>query len=223
MDFYVCIPTIRKYNIALEVLLSSLPAQWKNKYIVIYQNEEVEEKTYKTFEDGHIEVYIKNNIYEYGTWIGVNLLLEMKIVPDNCWFLFIHDTCKFLGEESATLTHKIIEEHKDSDIDILWLSSNGQCNICLIRKKAIEYGNNIYKDLIVLSKMEAIRAEWSNHSLSPKFFPVNQKFIPVPANHVGRRLVYNNTNNRDVLIFTPINMEKYYFFTLKDSDHPQAP
>jgi hypothetical protein len=36
------------------------PNEWKNKYILVYQNED--ENNFKIFEDGHIEVYISNNL-----------------------------------------------------------------------------------------------------------------------------------------------------------------
>ncbi len=63
-SFFVSITTIKKYKIALNLLLDSLPDEWKNKYILIYQDEET--NNYKIFDDGHIEVYITNNLYDYG-------------------------------------------------------------------------------------------------------------------------------------------------------------
>jgi hypothetical protein len=222
MTFYLSITTIKKYKVALDMLLESLPNEWKNKYILVYQNED--ENGSKVFEDGHIEVYIKNNLSDYGNWVGVNILLEKQIIPQDSWFLFIHDTCKFVNDNSAELTYKIIEEYNDSNIDILWLSNTGQCNICLIRKNAITYGNNLYKDINYMTKMDTIAYEW-NHTnvLSPKSFCVIQKFLDIPTKHLGQRFVYNNINNRDVLYYESINMEKYYYFTLKESDHPFSP
>jgi hypothetical protein len=191
MTFYLSISTIKKYKVALDVLLESIPNEWKNKYILVYQNEN--ENDYKIFEDGHIEVYIKNNLSDYGNWVGVNILLEKQIVPQDSWFLFIHDTCKFMNNNSVGLTNKIIAEHNDRNIDILWLSNTGQCNICLIRKNGIIYGNNLYKDINYMTKMETICYEWNhNHFLSPKSFCVAQKFLDIPTKHLGQKYVYNN-------------------------------
>ena len=222
MNFYLSITTIKKYKVALDMLISSLPNEWKNKYILIYQNEN--ENTYKIFEDGHIEVYITNNLSDYGSFVGLHMLLEANIVPPDSWFLCIHDTCKFLGNNCVTLTDNLINKYNNTNIDILWLSKNGQCNICLLRKNALIYGNDRYKNISFMTKMETIKYEWQHrHFLSPKSFPVKQYFINIPTKHLGKRYVYNNINNRDCLLYESINMEKYYFNTAVESDHPFAP
>lgn len=218
LDFYISITTIKKYSSALNMLLNSLPEYWKNKYILVYQNEP--ENHYEIFEDGHIEVYITNNLSDYGNFVGVNILLQANIIPENSWFLFIHDTCKFL-DNCVDLTYDLIS---NNDSDIVWLCNTGQCNICLIRKNAIENGNNIYKDITFMSKMETIEYEWNHHhKLSPKSLNVKQRFLDIPAKHLGKRYVYNNINERDCLLYESINMEKYYFNTRIESDHPFSP
>ena len=75
-----------------------------------------------------------------------------------------------------------------------------------------------------MTKMETIAYEWDHkHQLSPKSFGVTQKFLKFPAKHLGKRYVYNNTNKRDVLLYESINLEKYYYHTEKESDHPFSP
>jgi len=220
MSFYISITTIKKYKCALDVLLNSLPNEWKNKYIIVYQDEN--ENNFKICEDGHIEVYIQNNIYEYGNYVGINMLLESNIIPQDSWFLFIHDTCKFLGDNCVLLTYKLIENYKNNDI--IWLSNTGQCNICLIRKNAIQAGNKLYKDIKSIPKMDAIGYEWNHkHVLSPKSFNVKQHFINNPTKYLGKRYVYNNTNERDCLLYESINIEKYYVHIRVESDHPVLP
>ncbi len=222
MTFFVSITTIKTYKAALDVLIESLPTEWKNKYILVYQNEN--ENNYKVFEDGHIEVYITNNLSDYGNFVGVNMLFELNIIPQDSWILFIHDTCKFLGESCVSLTNNLIKDYDNSDIDILWLSEKGQCNICLIRKNAVQLGNNLYKDIKFMTKMETINYEWEhNNSLSPKSLNVKQEFLNTPTKHLGRRHVYSNTVNRDCILYETINMEKYYFFTRIGTDHPFTP
>jgi hypothetical protein len=208
MNFYVSITTIRKYKSALEILLGSLPKEWKNKYILIYENEE--NNDYKIFEDGHIEVTIQNNIFDYGNWVGIGFLLELGVLPYDSWFLFIHDTCRFIGDKSYSKTMNILEKLHETDIDLLWLGIYGQCNICLIREPAITYGYNIYKNIHTMTKKEAIKYEWNDsHPLSPKNFKINHQCIDIPSLHLGKRAVYSEVQ-RDVLLYQSIQMEKYY-------------
>ena len=221
INFYVSITTIKKYKVALDMLINSLPDEWKNKYIIVYQDEHM--NSYNVFEDGHIEVYITNNLSDYGNWVGINILLENNIIPQDSWFLLVHDTCKFL-DNSANLTNEIVRRYNDTNLDIIWLSNTGQCNICLIRKNGIQYGNNLYKDIKYMTKMETITYEWyCNNELSPKSFKINQEYINISTVDLGKRYVYNTINNRNVLLYTAIDMEKYYFHTLKESDHPFSP
>jgi hypothetical protein len=221
MNFYISITTIKKYKSALDVLIDSLPNEWKNKYILVYQNED--ENNFKICEDGHIEVYISNNLSDYGNFVGVNMLFESNIIPQNSWILFVHDTCKFL-DNCVDLTYTLIKDYNDSNIDILWLCDTGQCNICLIRKNAILFGNNLYKDIKFMNKMETIGYEWNhNHHLSPKSFNVKQFFVNIPTKHLGERYVYNNINKRNCLLYESINMEKYYFYIKTESEHPFSP
>ena len=222
MNFFVSITTIRTYQPALDMMIQSLPDEWKNKYIVVYQNEN--ENHYKVFLDGHIEVYLKNNLSDYGNFVGINMLFDLNIIPQNSWILFVHDTCKFMGNDCVVLTDALIAKHDNSDVDIVWLCNTGQCNICLIRKKAISIGNACYKDIQHMTKMETIEYEWNHkHTLSPKSFDVKHHFINTPTQHLGQRFVYNKTNKRDCLLYKSIHMEKYYFHTRVESDHPFAP
>jgi len=91
MSFYVSITTIKKYKVALDILLASLPEEWKNKYIIVYQDEP--ENGITVFEDGRIEVRITNNLSDYGNWVGMQMLIDANVVPKDTWFLFIHDKC----------------------------------------------------------------------------------------------------------------------------------
>ena len=210
MNFFVCITTIKKYDIALQTIINSLPKEWQKNYILVYNNEP--KNDYKMCEDGNIEVYITNNLFDYGNWVGVNILLEANIVPQDSWFLFVHDTCKF-SENSADLTQEILEKYNNYDTDILWLCDTGQCNICLIKKHGVQYGNTLYKDIHTMTKAETIIYEWKrNHTLSPKSFKVNQQYIKIPATHLGKRDVYNTNTIRDILWYKSINMEKYYCY-----------
>jgi hypothetical protein len=222
LNFYVSITTIRKYKPALDILIDSLPKEWKKKYIVIYENED--SYGYYIHEDGHIEVTIKNNIYDYGNWLGICLLIENGILSQDSWFLFIHDTCRFMSDSCVKKTQDIIQFYHSTNTDIVWLSHNGQCNICLIRRMGILYGKR-YQNIIAMTKEETVHYEWTpDHELSPKSFDVIQSYIDIPTDLLGKRHVYSDTVERDVLLFPSIDLEKYYvFFYVGIDQHPNLP
>jgi hypothetical protein len=221
VNFYISITTIVKYKVALDMLLASLPTEWKNKYILVYQNEET--NSYEVFDDGHIEVKITNNLSDYGNWVGVNILLQNNIIPADSWFLFVHDTTTFQTNSAMNLEH-IINEYALSNIDILWLSDRGQCNICLIRKNGIEYGYNLYKDIKSFSKIETIQYEWDHwRELSPKSFKVIQIYINEPTKYIGQQDIYNTGNIRKILYYKPIDMYKFYVDITYEHEHPKMP
>lgn len=220
-NFYISITTIKKYKVALDLLLATIPEELNHRYIIVYQEED--EESYKVFDDGHIEVKIKQNLHDYGNWVGVYLLYENNVIPKDSWILFIHDTTK-LGSNSYNLITQIINQYTYTGTDILWLCNTGQCNICLIRYNGVKYGYNIYKNINTMSKMETIEYEWNHsHINSPKSFRVNHQYLHHLAHHHGQRYVYNNINKRDVLYYESIDLEKYYFFTKQESDHPKHP
>lgn len=222
ISFYVAITTIKKYKVALNMLINSLPKEWKNKYIIVYQEEDND--GFFINKDGHIEVKIKNNIHDYGNWIGIDLLIENNVVKKDSWFLFIHDTCLFKGDNSVKKTKDIINKYHETDIDIIWLCDNGQCNICLIRRNGIKEGKR-YKSLMTMNKEDTIHYEWNHDDFySPKSFNVPQKYLCIPTELLGKRFVYNNINERDVLLYPSIDIEKYYYFIYVGRDtHPCVP
>ena len=215
-DFYIVITTIRSYQVALTELLQSLPPQLK--YIVIYSKEPTND--YK-IQETTIEVSIRNNIYEYGAYLGINMLLEKNAIPETSVFLFIHDTCKF-GQTATEKLPPLIEEFVKGEEEIFWLEKRGLCNICLIKPKAIKEGVKRYRNFFVMDKMTAITAEWGGNGISPKKLPLKQKFHTSHAEARGSRFVYNKENKREVIYYSLIDMEKY--FTAKHpTEHPQKP
>ena len=220
MSFYVSITTIAHYKPALDVLMASLPPSWTNRYILVYQNEQ--RNDYRVFADGHIEVTITNNCSDYGNWIGLHMLLSDGVVPPDSSFLCIHDTCQFVsGDRGAELIQQIILDYPSHDI--IWLCNTGQCNICILRKEAIDVGYSRYKDIATMTKQETIDYEWHhNDSRSPKSFPVRHVYLPIPVEPRGSRCVYNAENERVVLFYPSISMEKYFFYALERT-HPLSP
>jgi len=219
--FYVSILTHRNYGDALKALLSTLPVEFKNKYILIYSQEP--EYEIKNFEDGHIEVKIKNNIYDYGNWVGISMLLEKNVVPQNSWFLLIHDTCKFV-ENSAQKINSIINEFDQTDRDIIWTSNNGISNFCLARRNGVKQGGARYHSILTMSKMDAISYEWNHgHYLCPKSLDAPNFYINCPVKNLGTRDVYNSGAIRTIILHDSVGIEKYYVHVSKEGEHPERP
>lgn len=218
---YIVITTLKGYEKALNYILESVPIEWKPRVIIVYQKEPI--RMYTICEDGHIEVRLQRNIYEYGAWIGVHMLIEKNVIHRDQWCLFVHDTCKF-GPNSRRLVEEIVHHHDHTDIDCIWLCKHGLRNLCLLRRLAIYKGFKRYEDIQTMTKHEAIEGEMNHFSrLSPKSFPVRQLFLPYELYVKDKRYVYG-TNLRDVEQFDSIDLEKYVFplFNVNMS-HPHNP
>jgi hypothetical protein len=219
-SLYIVVPTLRSYKVALDLLLQSLPEEWKTKVILVYQKEK--EESFTVFDDGHIEVYLDRNIYEYGSWIGVNLLLENKLIPYDSWYLFLHDTCK-CGPKTYEKCNEVIDLFTESEIDIVWLTLKGESNIALLRRKAITEGAKMYKNEYIMKKMDAIQYEHFHFSkLSPKMIDVPQLFLDTDKILKGVKPIYG-VNKRTVFYIESIDLEKYYVMINSEQQHPQAP
>jgi len=202
-QFYVVIPTIRKYYKALRILLNSLPIEWK--YILVYQDEE--DDIYKIRSDKNYEVSIKQNLYEYGSFIGVNMLLQDNLLPRDTWFLFLHDTCK-TGPRIKDAIEDILLNASD-DEDIIWLCNTGKCNLCLLRN-VVPHGYSVYNNM-QMTKQYAIEIEYMGKD-SVKAFPCKQRFLDYQCLFDGPSDVYNDElyKKRVTTKFQNIDLEKYY-------------
>ena len=199
---YVVITTIKKYKEAFDTLVNSLPKEFK--YIAVYQNEEKE--SYIVQDDGNIQVFISQNLYDYGAFIGVNMLIEKEIVPKDDWFLLLHDTC-IAGPKFKESIEYILSW---VDCDILWLCSTGQCNLCLIRNM-IPHGAKVY-DGMNMSKQYAIDIEYRGKD-SIKEFPCKQLYLSYQVLFEHPAPIYKDVElygNRVTVNFENINLKKYH-------------
>ena len=220
---YLVIPTIKGYEVALKMLQESIPSAWRSKIIYVYQKES--EDSIKQEENGCITVKLKRNIYEYANWIAAQMCLDAELVEPDTVFLFLHDTCKF-GPHSQGLAEKLVENLKISDTPMMWLSLNGQANICLIRQPMIAYGYTLYKSIDQMTKEEAVRYEWKwviePSPLCPKLWPNGQTAVPETCDLMGDRPVYGQ-HMRSVGYFHAIDLEKYYYEMREGRPHIEAP
>ena len=218
-SLYIVITTVKGQEIALDCIVESLPSEWKRSYIVVSQKEDCEDC--KVCEDGHIEVRLNRNIYEYGAWIGVQMLIEKNVIPPKAWCLFVHDTCCF-GANSQSLTERLASKFDPTPIDCIWLCKHGLRNICLIRRHAIREGAKRYERILTMTNDEAIQGELNSRCrFSPKSLYMKQDFLHFPLSVKEKRKVYG-IHMRNVEYFESIDLERYVIPTNASSSLPRS-
>lgn len=217
---FICISTFKGYEIALNRLLESLPADFNN-LIIVYSGCPEEERGVTRNEKGRIIVKIPNNIYEYGNFIGVHMAFEAGMLDEDERVVMLHDTCK-LRDKSIGHIMDLITKYPDEDI--VFFSKSGQANLCMINKTAAQYGYNVYNDVMTVPKMTAIEWEWAKEGkYAPNAFPLRKTFINEnPQNIASSAKVYSDVA-RCCVVFPCVQIEKYYQFVRKEGEHAQRP
>jgi hypothetical protein len=202
-NFYISIICIKSFDISLERLLPTIPSHFKK--IIIYQKED--DYSYKIKENGDIFVNVKNNIFEYGHWIGLKYLFDKNLLNNNDKFLLLHSTMIFLDDPTFRI-HKLLLEMGNNNI--YFVTSNGQYNICLIDKIGIDTGYEYYRHFITMDKDTAIAFEWQhNLKWSPKSWPINKKFHQYDAYFVSEKPIYTDLI-RKITFIPSLYTEKYH-------------
>lgn len=213
---YIVIASMRKYKVALEYLLNSLSPHECN-IIIVYSDEPCDGVQF----DGTMTIVtLKRNIYEYGAFFVPNMI---EGVDDTDTFLLLHDTC----HAGPCFKHKfdaLCEVFREYQLDVLWCSPSGQCNICIYNKKCSVKFSEIWKDTHVVDKMEAIHIEHNNrHPYSLKSHQdLVQHYANYPNPFTGKVAVYG-THLRHRLYYTALDLEKYYVHVDRTEEHPQEP
>lgn len=133
-------------------LLKTIPKEVHDNIIIVSQNEDSDSIS------GH-NVNLKRNIYEYGAFVGVNMLVDSGIVSRDDWFFMIHDTCEFT-ENTLTNLEFIFRVIHNTDIDLYYLLNENFHNICLCRRDGII---KKFQNVMNMTKQEAIEYEGKIH------------------------------------------------------------
>lgn len=196
---YVVISTIKMYNIAYEKLLNSIPKGVK--IITVYQNEE--KQFYEKCGQGY-NVYLKKNIYEYGAWSGLLMLLNNNEISVDDWYLMIHDTCMFTPTSFDKIMYlQFILEH--TPIELYFLLGGRFHNICMIRKNGITKVADYFDSIETLSKTRAIELE-GNIGFEDI---ITGEYLIRPC-HYPETDVYNEGRIRIPCFISSIDMFKFY-------------
>lgn len=218
---YIVITSMAKYEISRKYLLESLKNNIAPSDIIIVLSGEENDNIYTDNETAMTIITQKRNIYEYVAFLVPNILPN---VSNNDTFLLLHDTC-WAGPNFVSKHRDLCDKFRENNIDILWCSPTGQCNICIFNKKTSDIALQLYNDMYSLDKMEAIRMEHDHsHHLSIKSnATLSQQFLDTPNPHMGEVKVYNDNHIRQKLYYTALDLEKYYVHVNRSEDHPNAP
>jgi hypothetical protein len=153
---HIVICTLRRYKVFYDKLIKSIPNIYK--IITVYQEEETD--CYEKLPDENYEVRLKRNIYEYGAWTGLQMLIDAGEVSRDDWYLMIHDTCLFTRETPEKL-HNVCTVLYTTNVDVYYLVLGRFHNICLVRRQGIEKIAKIFEDIHTMTKKEALDLECS--------------------------------------------------------------
>lgn len=166
-------------------LVATIPKSYSD-YILIRQG--ASRDTYKLFDDGHIEVDLERDIKDYGFYVGVGMLIQAKAIPSTAWYLLLHNTCALRDQ----FTEKVETIMRDISwrIDIYWADRDGRCNISLQRRGAITHGANLFLESKYFDPIHLSELESGTHALSPKNFPVEQRYCREPSQSIAASALY---------------------------------
>ena len=152
-NYSIIIVTHPNYTEALEKLKGDLAvAGWPSDKIYYVYND-IKDATQDGVVDGN-NLKLSSNIHEYSGYF-----LPNKINAGNeDMFLLLHDTCR-LGPDFKSKVLAAFDEYKNSKTDLLWCSSNGQCNICIFGRVTSDKALKMWGDWQILDKAHAIAME----------------------------------------------------------------
>lgn len=214
-----------KYAKALEYLLDSMAIAGVKpaNIIVVLGDCDISGKHIKEeikIRPGINYVPIENNIYEYNFFVGVMKAIELGICKRIDDFVLIHDTC-IVGNRFIDC----VQDFSRSPEQIIWNNKVGCFNIGIFKYAAVKEGYNLYRQLKSLNKHDAIMMEHNRHHLSPKRFPVSQKFAVLPpkrntSGHFAYHDVYGEGRTRTVAWIPVMDLVKFFFWVPHGDVHP---
>lgn len=219
MSNYIVIVSHPKYDEALNTLLLSLKGKWDPKNIIIVMNQSPIDKI-STHPDEYMIFNTTYNIYEYTAFF----VPEAINASSEDAFLLLHDT-SYADLHFKYKAEKLFSDMKKQDLDVLWASAHGQCNICVFNYKAANEVTRIFRGNKEIDKMYAIQMEWGNHPHSlKKNKNIKQAFHRIRAICDDKFYQpYTSGHNRKKIYYPSLDIDKYFVHIEKSEDHPQEP
>lgn len=203
--FRVVIPTLRKNTEAFDNLWKTIPEETKNLSIIVYQDEPHEMILVGV--TGTIEVYLKQNLFEYGAWIAAKKLVsETTLIIESDWLVMIHDTCAFQSDTLERIKNMIYTLNF-TPINFYSLVHSGFHNLSLVRNAGIHLVADHFLNIKTITKEEAIAYEGDGifKLLDGKTFRGEHTKGPV-----FRGKIWFDSGERSVVNVVSINLLKFY-------------
>ncbi len=196
----IVITTLRKneYKESYEKLLHTIPNECK--IITIYQDEDSD--SYEKLDNGNYNVQLKRNIYEYGAWIGLQMLIDSNEISRDDWYLMIHDTCLFT-QNTVPKCSFIMHVLSQTDIDMYFLLRGKFHNICIVRRDGISNIAKSFMEKEQMTKKEALELECKLINLES----VCHSEFCIPS------YLFPSENNRTPVFLHSIDMFKFFTTT----------
>lgn len=223
---FVVVATMRSYATAREKIRDSLlAAGWPLTQVIwVYGKEPNAQEGVNWDPRGGYSVSVQENLYEMNAFLGAADWSDTLRLPaaSTVQFVLLHDT-SWVGPRFATAVERLCTGPQHTDI--IWLSANGQCNICIFNVAAARASRKFWAGTRVISKQRAIAWEWNTDPASPKRLPVRHAFTTKPAAHIsrGRPAFSGSSNQRVVIYFEAIDLYKAYVHVDQNHQHPEAP
>jgi hypothetical protein len=220
----IVIPTIAKYRVALDMLLASLRAAGiPSKSIILVYGMEAEESVQR-HPEGYLRVNITRNLYEYNGFFGVTLINSIIPYMEENVFLLLHDTVVAFGAFKERVA-SMLEEYRKRGDALLWLTKDGQFNICMFNMEVAKTVSARLHDQHTMEKWKAINMEVNADVDSLKKMAFSQSFVlNQDQQYRPDRDVYGNNILRKVVYVPSLDIEKYYFDVAdgRNRQHPNA-
>ncbi len=196
---WIVIPTCKQYSEMYDRLMMTITK--KENIITILQMED--EESFEKTNQGYT-VKLKRNLYEYGAWIGVKLLVDAGEISLDDFYLMMHDTCMF-GSKTFEAINFIENRFLSKNIDLIFPLSGRFHNICIARRKGITHISSMFAEITHMTKEDALLYE-------TKLLPDGVEAVEcdqVPS-HFTETIPYSDSKMRKLVHIAALDMIKFY-------------
>lgn len=214
---YVVVVSHARYGEARARMVESL-SDWPRDRLVIVLNGEDADQTSRQADGSHV-VRFASNLYEY---TGFFVPRVLGAGPGSA-FLLVHDTCT-AGPDFAARAREAFSRFREEDLDVLWCSRGGQCNVCVFGEAVAERARQLWGQMTTVDKRRAIYWEHNADRQSLKGQDdLRQAYVEHASYVTGVEVPYSSGVPRHTLYFPFLDLKKWYYNMDAADVHPEQP